>query len=192
MEEYSQSHLQFIDKEILAEIGKRLNDFEDLRLQEMDKAGIDLVILSQTGPAVQGEQDTQKAISQAKLSNDFLAEQIARNPTRYAGFACLPMQSPEAAADELERTVKVLKFKGALVNGHSHGVYYDAPEYDLFWERMQALDVPLYLHPTNAYINPHIYGNHPEIAGAVGGGGWKRQVMPCEFYLRACLTVSQN
>jgi 2,3-dihydroxybenzoate decarboxylase len=79
------------------------------------------------------------------------------------------MQDPIAAADELERAVTELGFKGALVNGHTHGTYYDDPAYDPFWERMQALDVPLYLHPTDPCAPLAACEGHPELAGATWG-----------------------
>jgi len=169
--DYSKSFVSQIDPEVAAELNRRLSDFDELRLQEMDKAGIDYVILSQTGPGVQVETDTAVAIARSRENNDFLAAQVARNPKRYGGFATLPMQDPQAAADELTRAVETLGFKGALVNGHTNGVYYDDPAYDVFWERLQALDVPLYLHPFNSYGMPHAYTGHPEMTGATWGWG---------------------
>nr|WP_315597152.1 amidohydrolase family protein [uncultured Cupriavidus sp.] len=168
---YSKGFTQLIDPEVFADIGRRLADFDELRLGEMDRAGIDMVVLSQTGPGVQGESDTELAITRSRTSNDFLAEQVSRHPTRYAGFAALPMQDPVQAAKELERTVLDLGFKGALVNGHTLGRYYDDLAYDVFWERMQALDVPLYLHPTDAAVQPTVFAGHPELTGAVWGWG---------------------
>src|SRR5699024_8840986 len=111
---------------------EKLADFKDIRLQEMDRGGIDLAVLSQSGPGVQVELDMAKAIKRAKDNNDFLAERVAAEPERFVGFAHLPMQSPEAAATELERSVRELGFKGSLVNGHTHGIYYDDPAYDAF------------------------------------------------------------
>lgn len=169
--DYSKAFVSQIAPEAAAELNARLSDFDTMRLEEMDKAGIDYVILSQTGPGVQVELDMDVAIARAQENNDFLAAQVARNPKRFGGFATLPMQNPQAAADELERTVKTFGFKGALVNGHTNGVYYDGPAYDIFWERMQELDVPLYLHPFDAYGPTHSYSGHPEIAGATWGWG---------------------
>ena len=168
---YSKGYLQHIDAVVMADLAKRLADFDDIRIGEMDRAGIDFTVLSQTGPGVQGETDRAAAIGRARENNDFLAAQVARHPTRFAGFAALPMHDPVTAADELERAVKQLGFKGSLVNGHTQGMYYDNPAYDAFWERMQELDVPMYLHPTDAYVMPHVYAGHPEISGAAWGWG---------------------
>lgn len=168
---YSKVFTTLMDSSTQAALAARLADFHDERIAEMDAAGIDVAVLSQTGPGVQAERDHSLAIRYAQENNDFLARRIERNPSRLAGFACLPMQSPRVAADELTRAVTELGFKGALVNGHTNGVYYDDPVYDEFWDRMQALDVPLYLHPTDPSTVPAAYAGHPELTGAVWGWG---------------------
>lgn len=170
-ERYSKAFLQFIAPETAEELGRRLADIDSLRLQEMDRAGIALTILSQTGPGVQGEPDRATAIRSAAQNNDYLASRIARHPTRFAGFAALAMQDPKAAAAELERAVTQLGFKGALVNGHTQGAYYDDPACDVVWERLQALEVPLYLHPIDFPCIPQTLAGHPEIQGAAWGWG---------------------
>ena len=170
-ERYSKAFLQFIDPATADDLGRRLADIDGLRLEEMDKAGIALTILSQTGPGVQGEADKATAIRSAAENNDYLASRIARPPTRVGGFAALAMQEPKAAAAELERAVAQLGFKGALVNGHTQGRYYDDPAYDIVWERLQDLDVPLYLHPVDFPQVPQTLAGFPVIQGAAWGWG---------------------
>ncbi len=170
-ETYSKAFIQHIPKEQQEKLKMQLGDFDEIRLAEMDKNGIDYVVLSQTGPAIQAESSIQLGISRAKENNDFLAGKIAKHPTRFCGFAALPMQDPKAAADELERAVLQLGFKGALVNGHTHGTYYDDPKFDAFWERLQALDVPFYLHPIDMPALPPSFAGHPELNGATWGWG---------------------
>lgn len=126
-----------------------LTDFGEQRLQMMDTAGIARAVLAVAGPGVQAERDTAKAVKAARASNDFLAAEVQKRPDRYAGFAQLPTQDAKAAADELERCVRELKFCGAMVNGHSNGKYLDHREYDVFWERAAALGAPIYLHPAD-------------------------------------------
>ncbi len=84
-------------------------------------------MLSLAGPGVQAERDTPTARRKAREANDFLAREIAKRPDRYSGFAHLPMQDAGAAADELERCVRELKFPGAMINGHTNGQYLDDP-----------------------------------------------------------------
>jgi 2,3-dihydroxybenzoate decarboxylase len=128
-------------------------DLDDRRLSMMDAAGIELAVLSLNAPAIQSIRDTQQAIETARKANDVLAAAVARHPGRYLALAALPMQDPSAAAEELNRCVQELGFVGTLVNGfsqvesHDEAVYYDVDDYRPFWETVQSLDVPFYLHP---------------------------------------------
>jgi gamma-resorcylate decarboxylase len=154
------------------EMHDRLKDAEDVRLREMDRYGIERSVISLAAPCIQDEVDPARAVSRAREANDALAAIVRRHPDRYSGFAALPMQQPDAAADELERMVQEFGFKGALVNGYSsigsleHGMYYDEPQFLSFWERLAALDVPFYLHPRNPLPDQRrIYDRHPELLG---------------------------
>ena len=142
-----------------------LTDFGDRRLSTMDQNGIDFSVLSLSGPGVQVEKDAKVAVRMAKFCNDALALEVSKRPNRYGGFAHLAMQDPEGAADELERCVRELGFKGALINGQTLGVYLDDRRYDVFWERVVDLTVPIYLHPGNPIDHPAMYADHPEMWG---------------------------
>ena len=132
-----------------AQLHAALTDFGERRLAAMDKAGIARAVLAVAGPGVQAERDTAKAVNAARASNDFLAKEVQKRPDRYSGFAHLPMQDAQAAADELARCVRELKFLGAMINGHTNGRYLDDRAYDVFWERAAALGAPVYLHPAD-------------------------------------------
>ena len=128
------------------EIRRRLDDLGELRLKEMDEAGIDVQVISHGAPSTQ-RLDPETAVRLARNANDRLAQAIAAHPDRFAGFAALPTPDPQAAADELERTVTTLGFKGAMVHGLTNGVFFDDKQFWPIFERAQALDVPLYIHP---------------------------------------------
>src|SRR5690349_12650022 len=131
---------QFMPETVWAELKSRLLDIHEKRLGLMHKYGIEMMILSLNAPAIQAIPDVKRAQEISRRANDFLAEQIHKRPDRFAGFAALPMQDPEAAILELTRCVKELRFRGALVNGFSQvnttdsAVYYDLPQYSPFWE----------------------------------------------------------
>jgi 2,3-dihydroxybenzoate decarboxylase len=154
------------DAKAFARYQERLLDFGAMRLEAMDEAGIDVAVLSVSTPGVQAEPDAGVAIKRARIENDFLAREITKHPTRYAGFAHLPMQDAEAATDELTRCVEQLEFKGAMVNGHTNGRYLDGRGYDVFWERVETLGVPIYLHPRDPFDAPHMFSGRPELLGA--------------------------
>jgi gamma-resorcylate decarboxylase len=149
------SDSQVFGEHVWPELKDRLLDVADKRLRQMDAHGVAMMILSLNAPAVQAIADKARAIEVAKQANDGLAETVRKRPDRYAAFAALPMQDPEAAAAELERCIKQLGFVGALVNGFSDTgdprklLYYDVPHYRAFWKVVEALDVPFYLHPRN-------------------------------------------
>jgi uncharacterized protein len=123
-----------------------LSDLGSLRLSEMDEAGITVHVLSASGPGA-FLLDGAEGIAFARDINDVLAKAVAAHPDRFAGFAHLPMNSPEAAADELERTVRDLGFCGALINGVTEGRFLDDARFAPILARAEALDVPIYLHP---------------------------------------------
>jgi gamma-resorcylate decarboxylase len=173
----------FVPGEYWKELSKRLLDIHDDRLRLMDKHGMELMILSLNAPAVQAIPDAAKATEIAKRANDFLAEQVRKNPTRFQAFAALPLQDPDAATREYERCVKELGFKGALVNGFSqvgspdNCVYYDAPQYAGFWDVAEKLDVPFYLHPRNPISSwAQIYDGHPWLLGPTWAFGQETAV----------------
>ncbi|VCU67975.1 Amidohydrolase [Pigmentiphaga humi] len=145
----------FVPEKDWPELRSRLLDVQDRRLRLMDEHGIETMILSLNAPAVQAVADHRQATELARRANDFLAEQVARRPGRFRGFAALALQDPEQASAELQRCVKDLGFVGALVNGFSEDarsettLYYDLPRYRPFWKIVQDLDVPFYLHPRN-------------------------------------------
>lgn len=129
------------------EIMRRLDDLGELRIREMDEAGIDLQVLSENAPAAQGL-TADAAIAMTRTSNDLLYEAIENHPDRFAGFATLPTPDPRAAANELERCVTRLGFKGGMIMGLTHGRFLDEKEFLPIFERATALDVPLYFHPS--------------------------------------------
>jgi 2,3-dihydroxybenzoate decarboxylase len=157
-----------------AEIVRRLDDLGALRLQEMDEAGIDLQVLSHSIPGLQAI-DAAAGMPLARRVNDRLHEAVQRHPDRFAAFAALPTADPRAAADELERTVTKLGFKGAMVNGLTQGVFHDDERFWPIYERAEALDVPIYIHPAlpqpaviEAYYKDYAQ-KHPGILRAAWG-----------------------
>lgn len=123
------------------------SDLGQKRLAHMDAAGIDVQVLSFGSPGPQAFA-ADIAIPMARQANDLLFETTEKYPERFAGFAALPTADPEQAARELERCITKLGFKGAMIHGHSRGSFLDERKYWPIFERAEALDVPIYLHPT--------------------------------------------
>src|SRR3954452_2412029 len=145
----------------------RLEDVAGERLELMGRYGIAMSVLSLASDGIQGLDDPALAVRRAAQANDALAALVAARPDRFAGFAAVALQDPSAAAAEAERAVRELGFQGVLVNGYSNGApYYDDERYLGFWEALEGLGVPFYLHPRNPLESMReIYRGRPELLG---------------------------
>jgi 2,3-dihydroxybenzoate decarboxylase len=152
---------------------ERLNDLENLRLREMDEAGIDVQVISHAPSPVQ-QINAEDAVPLAVAANNRLGDAVRAHPNRFAGFAMLPTPDPVAAADELERAVSELGFKGAMIHGRSQGLYHDDRRFWPIFERAQALDVPIYLHPgpPNPGMVEAFYADYLETFPSLNSAAW--------------------
>lgn len=130
----------------LGEIEDRLDDLEDGRIQLMDESGVDVQVLSLTTPALH-TLEREQSVMLAKRTNDLITATVARRPDRFQGFATLPTPSPEEAALELNRSVRDLGLKGALLCGRTQYKNLDHPDFWPIFETATRLRVPLFIHP---------------------------------------------
>jgi 2,3-dihydroxybenzoate decarboxylase len=157
------------------DLGAQLVDIHEQRLKGMDENGVSYMILSLTAPGPQGETNPEAAQALAERANNYLAVEIGKNPARFGGFAALSMHDPKSAALEARRAIKELGFHGLLVNDFQStgadgegAIFYDQPEWDIFWEEVQALDVPFYIHPrlTTPAVTKLFLDGRPWLRGA--------------------------
>lgn len=168
----------FTKEDYFSEVEKNLLDW-NYRIEEMDKHGIETSIISLTQPGIEGITNVKKAVDAAKRMNDYAAEKLVKdNKGRLKFFACLPLQDPEKAAEELERTIKELGAVGALINGYSNigdpdtARYLDEPDVLPFWEKVSELNVPVYLHPRIPLPSQQrIYQGYEGLLGSAWGFG---------------------
>ncbi len=133
-------------RETAPALAGKLNDLGAKRLADMDAVGIDMQVLSVAGDGLE-KLDRNGGIAMARDINDMLANGVKSHPDRFAAFAVLPLQAPDAAAAELERCVARLGFKGALISGTVNGRFLDNPAFQPVFAAAEKLDVPIYLHP---------------------------------------------
>jgi uncharacterized protein len=173
-----------------------LIDLGEGRLRTMDEHGIAVQVLSASAPGAE-LLDGEEGIRFARRVNDDLVEVVRRQPNRFAGFAHLPMRSPQAAADELERAVSDLGFRGALINGMTEGRFLDNVRFAPILARAAKLRVPIYLHPNfpPAAVMEAYYSDLPGEMGrllATGGYGWHAETAIHVFRLAVAGTFEQH
>lgn len=157
-----------------AHIAEKLFDLAEIRLREMDAAGIDMQVLSHQSPGSQ-RLPADIAVAACRAVNDALAATCAAAPGRFAGFAMLPTTAgADAAADELQRAVEEKGLKGVMIHGQSAGAFVDLPEYWPIYARAERLGVPVYLHPSlpNKTVTDTYYGTYAESHPAFIRAGW--------------------
>ena len=148
----------------------KLLDLGEERLKKMDAAGIDVQVLSLSSPGVE-QFDVEIGTPLAKKTNDQLSEVIKKYPGRFMGLAALAPKNPQAAADELERAVKSLGFKGWKTHSNYGDTYLDEKKYWPILETAEKLDVPIFLHPAAPAI-PQLRTYGFAMAGAAFGFGF--------------------
>ena len=158
----------------LAKVFEQLAEVGDKRIADMDAAGIDMQVLSLTSPGCE-QLEPADAVALAREANDFLSQAVKKHPKRFAGLAALPTGAPDKAAAELEHMVRDHGFVGAVIHGHNRGRYFDDKFFWPIFESAQALDVPIYLHPTvppQAVVDASFGGLPQPVSDALAGSGW--------------------
>jgi aminocarboxymuconate-semialdehyde decarboxylase len=120
----------------------------EARLEDMNRCGIDMQVLTLTTPSVERE-SPERGIRLAELANDGFGEIVERHPDRFTALAALPLQDPGAAADELERGVRECGLSGGTLMSNVGGRPLDSEEFMPVYEAAVRLDVPLFIHPTS-------------------------------------------
>ena len=116
------------------------------RMQEM---GVDHAVLSLATPFVKFDVPASLGVEVAQLYNDEIARMHKAAPDTFDGWAFLPMQDPEAAANELRRAVRNLGLIGGYLPSNVKGRYLDSEEFAPIFEAAAELDVSLMVHPSN-------------------------------------------
>ena len=172
-----------------ARIVEQLGEVGAKRVAEMDAAGIDMQVLSLNAPGVE-QLEAADQVALARNSNDFLHGAVKAHPQRFAGLAALPVAAPDKAVAELERAVRQLGFKGALINGHTRGRYLDDKAFWPIFECAVALGVPVYLHPTRppkAVIEASYGGFSPAVGDMLAGSAWGWHIETAVHVIRLIL-----
>lgn len=118
----------------------------ELRLKDMDKAGIDIQAISPAPQYYYGA-DPELAREAARLVNNRIAGIVASHPDRFVGLGTVPLQVPELAVAELERMVKELGLRGVEIGTNVAGAELSEERFRPFFAKAQELDILIFMHP---------------------------------------------
>jgi len=135
----------------------------DARLALLDRAGVDRQVLS-LGPPMVYWAPPEVALRLCRIHNDELAKVVRRHPDRFAGLAALPLHAVDLALAELERAVGDLGLHGVGVGTNLQGRQLDHPSLEPFWARVEALDLPVFVHPINPAGHPDLHDYRLDLA----------------------------
>ncbi len=116
------------------------------RIEDMDRVGIDVEVVSLSTPNVFFT-DAQHQPEIARIVNDAYAELVAQHPTRFKGFASIPMDDPDAALRELHRAIDELKLNGVILLSNIAGRPLSSPQYRSFFAEANRMKLCILLHP---------------------------------------------
>jgi 2,3-dihydroxybenzoate decarboxylase len=171
------------------ELAKKLYDLGEIRLKEMDEAGVDYQIISHGASSAQNLPDD-IALDMTKRVNDRLHDAVKQHPKRFGAFAAVPTHDGKAGADELERCVTRLGFHGGMLHGLANGVFLDDKRFWPIYERAEKLDVPVYFHPAapQQVVVDKYYKEYVQVAPAILSAGWGFTVEAATTALRLVLS----
>ena len=115
------------------------------RLADMNSLGVDVHVVS-TFVGYYTFPTLDNAVAACREANDEVAGMMRQHPDRFSGFCTLPMQDVNAAVAELERGVRDLGMKGAMIGDHVAGVTYDDPSFMPLWKAAEALGTAIFIH----------------------------------------------
>jgi aminocarboxymuconate-semialdehyde decarboxylase len=108
--------------------------------------GVDIQVLSVVQPGVTWA-DSELGVALCQMINDELSSLAQRYPDRFIGIASVPLQNVEKAIDELDRAVSRLGLRGVLMGTNVNGEDIDSPVFFPFYEKVEALGIPILIHP---------------------------------------------
>src|SRR4029077_12899023 len=135
------------------------------RLQDMATQWVDMQVLSVPPFLFFYAADPAQSLELCQKINNGFAETVQNYPDRFVALANLPMQEPEMAARELERSVRELGLRGAEICSNINGKNLDDKSFVPFYAKLQQLDVPVFIHPSNVLGADRLRPYHLQVLG---------------------------
>jgi len=131
-----------------AEWSRKMGNFEE-NIEDMKGAGIEIGVLQPTQTMFFYWAEASAGAELARMVNEFTAEWVRQKPDEFVGLATLPLQQVELAIKELDHAVKTLGLRGVVTGSNVNGHGFDEERFRPFFERVEELDVPIFIHPSS-------------------------------------------
>jgi aminocarboxymuconate-semialdehyde decarboxylase len=133
------------------------------KLEQMDRDGIDIALISLTPSLLLYWTDPNETARVHRIINDAGAALAARGQGRLHALATVPLNDPAAAAQELRRAHDALGLTGVEIGTSVGEMMLDDPSLEPFFSAAEELRMPVLIHPyTNmvAAPGPELRGFH--------------------------------
>ncbi|MFC1897745.1 amidohydrolase family protein [Chloroflexota bacterium] len=148
-------HCHFTPKNCIDVLGDTVRDDDvinrlcdpEIRIKDMDATGVDMQVLSPAPPSIAYNFEPSIGLLNSKRQNDGIAQIVKEYPDRFLGMATIPLQAVDIAITELDRAVNKLGLRGVEVLSNVNGRDYDSSEFLPFFKAVEALDIPIFIHP---------------------------------------------
>jgi len=119
----------------------------EFRARVLDEAGVDRQVLTFTAPGTSIEAPD-RAVELSRIVNDAFAADVQRWGGRFAALGTLPMNAPDAAADEARRVTGELGLPGVMLLSNASGVPLSDDRFLPVFEALHRANAVVYIHPT--------------------------------------------
>jgi aminocarboxymuconate-semialdehyde decarboxylase len=147
-----------VNRQQMLDIRPKMESVE-VRLADMDFAGIDVQALSLSPYQLFHWADGELGLRAFRIINDDLADLVRAHPDRFLGLGAVPLQDPTAAIQELRRCADDLGFRGIEMATHIEGEELSSPRFEPFWEAVESLGMVVFIHPTG-FTDPKRFAEH--------------------------------
>lgn len=137
-----------INRQKAVDWSRKMSDFGE-NIDDLKNARMDMGILQPTQTMFFYWAEPAAAAELARMVNENTARGVRENPEHFLGLATLPLQDVDLAVQELTYAVQELGLRGVVTGSNVNGHGFDEDQFQAFFEKVEAFDVPIFIHPND-------------------------------------------